>query len=425
MLRHLTLVLVLALAAAPAAAAQEGAALERAARSLPVYVDPAMLGIVTAAQADALRTQIADAGGQIYVAVVPDGPESAEEALEAYASRVDRPGTYVVVEGDDLLAAANGGPEEDDVARLADEAFADHRAEGTAGIAPALSEVVAGVGDAREGDDDDSGGGSWFGGLFFWVAAIFAAVLGFSFLRRRGRTATAFRDVRATAEEDLLALGDDIRALDLDVELPGADAQGKEDYARAVDSYDRASRAFDRARRPSELAGVSAALEEGRWAMASAKARLAGEEPPERRQPCFFDPRHGPSVRDVGWAPPGGEPRPVPACAADALRVEEGEEPESRAVLVGGRRRPYWSAGPAYAPFAGGFFGGATGALVPALFVSTLAGTGFGWGDDVGDGFDDIGGGDFGGGDFGGFGGGDFGGGDFGGGGGDGGGGGF
>ena len=69
----------------------------------------------------------------------------------------------------------------------------------------------------------------------------------------------------------------------------------------------------------------------------SARARLEGREPPERRSPCFFDPRHGPSSRDVEWAPPGGAPRMVPACEADAQRVERGEDPETREVT---RRRP-------------------------------------------------------------------------------------
>ncbi|TMR25236.1 hypothetical protein ETD96_42720, partial [Actinomadura geliboluensis] len=30
---------------------------------------------------------------------------------------------------------------------------------------------------------------------------------------------------------------------------------------------------------------------------------------------CFFDPRHGPSVNRVAWAPPGGAPRDVDVCA--------------------------------------------------------------------------------------------------------------
>ena len=155
--------------------------------------------------------------------------------------------------------------------------------------------------------------------------------------------------------------------------------------------------------------------------MASAQARLRGETPPERRPPCFFDPRHGPSSRDVLWSPPFGEEREVPACEADAQRVERGEDPETREVEWNGRRVPYWNAGPAYGPFAGGLFGGG---LLPGLLIGSLLGGAIAPGVAYGD-QGDAGGGDFGGGDWGGggFGGGDFGGGGFGGG--DGGGGGF
>src|SRR6185436_2058334 len=111
---------------------------------------------------------------------------------------------------------------------------------------------------------------------------------------------------------------------------------------------------------------VTTALEEGRYHMTSAEAILAGHQPPERRPPCFFDPRHGPSTRDVEWAPAGGTPRPIPACEADAQRVERGEDPHSREIVIDGRRVPYWQAGPAYAPFYGGFFGG-FGGLLPGL----------------------------------------------------------
>jgi hypothetical protein len=121
-------------------------------------------------------------------------------------------------------------------------------------------------------------------------------------------------------------------------------------------------------------------------------------------------------VRDVHWAPPGGEPQPVPACAADAARVEQGVDPETREVSSGGRRVPYWQASPAYGAYAGGFFGGF--GIVPAFLIGSMLGTSFGWGGAIGGGGGE--GGDFGGeGDFGGGGFGDFGGGDFGGGGGD------
>ena len=227
-------------------------------------------------------------------------------------------------------------------------------------------------------------------------------------------------ELKENVRDDLVALGDDIRALDLDVEMPGVDPGAKADYGRAVEGYDRANALWQRARTPEDFEPVGAALEEGRFAMASAKARMEGRAAPERTPPCFFDPRHGPSAREVEWAPGDGAPRLVPACEADAQRVERGDDPEAREVMVGGQRTPYWNAGPAYAPFAGGFFGGFGGGLFPGLMVGTLLGSSFGgWGAadayGAGEGGGDWGGGgDFGGGggDFGG-GGGDFGGGDF------------
>jgi hypothetical protein len=200
--------------------------------------------------------------------------------------------------------------------------------------------------------------------------------------------------------------------------MPDVDPTAKAEYGRAVDAYQQADEAWKRARRVEDMESVTSALEEGRFAMTAAKARLAGEPVPERRPPCFFDPRHGPSVTDEEWAPPGGEPRPVPVCAADAQRLQDGVEPQAREVMVGGQPMPYWNAGPAYMPWAGGFFGSG---LLPGLFIGSMLGGGLGFFGGLGaDAFADdmVGNGDFGGGDFGGgdFGGGDFGGGDFGGG---------
>jgi hypothetical protein len=187
------------------------------------------------------------------------------------------------------------------------------------------------------------------------------------------------------------------------------------DYLAALDKYSDASSVFDRAATARQLAPVAESLEEGRHLMASAEARLEGKEPPERRPACFFDPRHGPSVRDVEWAPPGGRPRSVPACAADATRIEQGEEPDVRQVQVRGRATPYWAAGPMYGGYFGGFFPG----LILGEMIGGFGGFGIGGiadagASDSGDFGGGGGSGDFGGGDFGGGGGGgDGGGGDF------------
>jgi hypothetical protein len=179
-----------------------------------------------------------------------------------------------------------------------------------------------------------------------------------------------FEDVRRTAEEDVLGLADEIRSLDLDIELPGASAEARAEYQRALDQYALATAALDRSRAPRDLRAVSSAVEEGRFAIASTRAHLEGKAPPERRPPCFFDPRHGPSVRDVVWSPPGGTPRPVPVCAADAVSLEEGNQPHARRVRVGDEEVPYWNAPAHYGPWAGGYFS-PFGMLLPGFLMGT------------------------------------------------------
>jgi hypothetical protein len=414
--------------------AHAGTIIDRAAQALagdPVYVDPDAEAKVSSAEADQIRQRIsARQAGPLYVAILPDAAKdeaggSVKGVMQELLRATGRSGTYAVIAG----RSFDGDSTEVQGANRAAGQALDAR--GDDGAAAILLDFTDRVGKLQSGDTGngenpgESGGGPGGTGaliLLGLVGAGGAAVL-VSRRRRRREEDAEFAEVKENARDDLVALGGDIRALDLDVEMPNVDPAARDDYGRAVEAYDRANTAWERARSPEDLEPVAAALEEGRYAMTSAKARLAGQAPPERRPPCFFDPRHGPSSRDVEWAPYGGAPRLVPACEADAQRVERGEDPEAREVLVGGRRMPYWDAGPMYAPFAGGFFGGFGGGLFPGLLAGTLLGgamwPGMAWGDGFdGGGFGgggDFGGGGFGGGDFGGgdFGGGDFGGGDF------------
>jgi hypothetical protein len=244
--------------------------------------------------------------------------------------------------------------------------------------------------------------------------------------------AEALRAVTSVAEEDVTRLGEEVAELDIVTAGRQLDEGARQDYRRALDEYDRAKEALARVQRPEDVRAVTEALEDGRYAAACVHARVEGRPLPVRRPPCFFNPQHGPSVEDVPWAPAGGMPRPVPVCLPDAERVRAGAEPDARKVPVGGGRRPYWEAGPAYAPWAQGYFSPyAMSGLLPGVLVGAMLTGGFGgWdgggadggGGDYGDGGGDTGdgggdtGGDFGGGDggWGGdFGGGDFGGGDF------------
>ncbi len=234
------------------------------------------------------------------------------------------------------------------------------------------------------------------------------------FFGHKTRREREWEEVRSSAQDDLVALGDDIRSLDVDIAMPDVTVEAKQRYEQSLQAYQRASEIFDRAKQPDDLAPVSSTLEEGRFAMACAKALLDGRPEPERRPPCFFDPRHGPSSEEVDWAPPGGAPRPVPACAADAVRIRDGFEPHGRQVSVNGRPTDYWNAPRHYGPWAGGYFNGfGGGGLLPGLLLGSALGAGLGFGaaglgdafeGDDGGGYGDDGGdgGDFGGGDFGG-----------------------
>ena len=407
---------LLVLLLAPAALAQTTTdVVDEAAEALradPVYVDPDAELSISQSEADELREAIRDAGaGPIYVAIVPDTGRDSVAVLSDIARGVGQSGAYAGVIGGRFRAGGAPGARE-----AANRAYANHRQDG---VQATLLGFVDEYASLSSGGGAGGAPGRVDTGPPWLLLALLGAGGGAFLVSRRNRSRQARADlaeVKDNIRDDLVALGDEIRALDLDVQMPGANAEAVADYHRAVSAYDRAETAWERARDVNDLEPVGAALEEGRWAMESTRARLEGRTPPERRAPCFFDPRHGPSTRDVEWAPYGGAPRPVPACEADAMRVEAGEDPHAREVTVGGERMPYWQAGPMYAPVMGGFF---AGGLLPGLLMGTMLGSalspGIAFGHDHG--FGDgggFGGGDFGGG--GGFGGGDFGGGGFGGG---------
>jgi hypothetical protein len=427
------LTLAAGLAGAPAANAQ--GVIDTAARALasdPVYVAPGAKPSLTTAEAAALRRRIerGDAG-PVYVAILPasaidEAGGDPGEVVSRLAAAVGRRGTYAAISGGRFRAGSFTVP---GAARAATEALVAHRDQGVAAV---LDDWVDRVAQARagagSGGSSNNGGGSAGGsgtGLLVVLGVLGGgALLATSVSRRRRRREEQRQldELRTAARDDLVALGDDVRDVDLDIEMPGADPRARDELGRGLEAYERAERLLDGARRPEDIAEVTRTVDDGRQAMAACRALLDGHEPPPRRPPCFFDPRHGPSVTEAPWAPPGGQEREVPVCAADAARLADGEEPDAREVLVGGRAMPYYAAPAYFGPWAGGFYGGG-GMFLPGLLAGTLLGGslfgpgvafGGGWG---GDG--DLGGGDFGPGDGGGFdvGGGDFGDGDFGGGG--------
>ncbi|MFE4335467.1 hypothetical protein ACFRQM_40490 [Streptomyces sp. NPDC056831] len=432
---------VVVLAMAPAAPTAVGAStindVAQALRKSPVYVDPATADQLSPGQAAALTKKIKDADKPVFVAVLPRTSAFPEQnLLTTLRTDTGITGVYAVRLGNGFnagadprvmstravqnLTAAVKTPGTDTDAATQLNAFVDRAVEQARGRAPASW----GSSFARDGSSSTVG--------LITVGAIL--VLGggaaYTILRRnRKRKETeeraALDKLRVVVDEDITAYGETLDRLDFHPAEPGADDSMRADYERALDSYESAKIRMSKAQHPSDVRGVTQALEDGRFSLAVLEARRKGGEPPARRPPCFFDPRHGPSVADVQWSPSGGTAREVPVCAADEIRLREGEEPLGRTVDTGdGRRRPYWEAGPAYGPWAGGYFGGG---LLPGLLVGTLLGSALSspayaaeyGGGDFGSG-GDWSGGDFSGSDFdssgfdgGGFGGGDLGGGGF------------
>src|SRR4051812_14287420 len=278
------LIVLLSLVLVPSALA--GPIVERAATALandPVYVDPQAEHALSAADEQRLQNEIEQQGkGPIYVAVLPNAAvaEAGGDALgvlDELEKSVGGRGVYAVVAGDHFRAESTdlGSGKAGD---LATDAFNEHRSEGVEAV---LVDFVDRVGEQRSGGGD-GGGGGLLGRIGLFPILVVGGIAFFLFRSRRRRRVQADEAaaVKAAAREDLVALADDVQGLERKVE---GNQAAKRDYDAALEQYSRASSAFDRARTPEQLAPVAEALEEGRYLMASAEARLDGQSPPERR----------------------------------------------------------------------------------------------------------------------------------------------
>ncbi|WP_406863332.1 hypothetical protein ABZO31_23960 [Streptomyces sp. HUAS MG47] len=435
------LALMLFVLLAPAAGAR-ATGIQDAAAALkqgPVYVHPDASDQLTQAQADALAQKIENADKPVFVAVLPDTSEFPEQnLLRDLRTQTGVTGLYGVRLGDQFDAGADSSVmSRDAVQNLVSSVTGpgvDANTQLNNFVDQALP-VAGGSAPATWSDGSAASDGVPVGGLITLGAVVAAGGAGAYAIVRRNRKRKeeeereALEKLRVVVDEDITAFGEELERLDFHPSEKGADDAMRADYERSLDAYDKAKSLMGSAQHPHDVRGVTQQVEDGRFALAVLAARREHRALPERRPPCFFDPRHGPSTADRTWSPAGGSSREVPVCAADAARLDEGRDPEARTVETATGRRPYWEAGPAYGPWAGGYFGGG---LLPGLLVGTMLGSmlstpayageyggnEFEGGDFSGADFSsgDFGGSDFGGGggfDGGGFGGGDFGGGGF------------
>lgn len=418
-LRTLALVLLASVALTLGTAAPAGAvSVEEMATDMragnAVVSDPAAEHALSASEADALRAQIADTELPIFIGVLPASAGDAGDVLVELRDAVGLGGIYAVVVGDAFRAGSTRGSASD----IATQAFREHR---DAGVAAVLTAFVALANEQFDGAATvDSEPMSPLLAIFLiLLAAAVVAVIVVLIVTSVRRQRLQLAQVREALDEDITEYGE--RLARFDTADPALTAEAGAQVRRAFDEYDEAKAELARMRSTRDAARVTQSLEDGRFALAVVDAERTGAPMPERRAPCFVDPRHGPSTTDVLWSPAGLTPRTVPMCAACASDVADGRDPAVREVTTTSGRRPYWDAGPQYGGYALGYYA-PFGNLMTAVFVGSMlshawavpglttgahggdaAGIGGGW---DGGGWSGGGGGDFGGG--GGFGGGDF-----------------
>lgn len=405
------LALLLALAAPASGQVSTLDAAAQALRSNPVYVDSAAER-ARDVSADRLRDRIRGGDSPIFIAVLPAAAAQetgGEPGLlpSTLGRRVGLRGTYAVLAGNSFRAASNVLPAGRAEA-LATAAFQSRTGDDPSAVLESFIDRVnqaqtgsagAGSGQRDRGNNDDGGGGNGGGGLLLLLALGGGGLFLWSRSRRRQERQEEHKEFEADRQmlqAELSVLGSDVLELEPQVTMhPDARA----DYDAGVTRYRSAQAAMEYADDQVDLVRVERVIDEGRYAMARARARIEGREPPPPPEKLTRPGRHD-------------EP---------ALEVDERGTP----VYVGYGGMPWYG---------GGWFGGGGGLLTGLMLGGMLGGGwGGGWGGhdhgDHGDGGDggggagdwggddggDWGGGDFGGGDFGGgdFGGGDFGGGDF------------
>jgi hypothetical protein len=272
-----------------------------------VYVDRKARPKVSIGEAGQLRLRILDkAAGRIKIAVLPESRVEDEGGVSGLGSAIARDlkpkGALLVVAGDSRFIITSH-PASDQAATAVDEAF-NRRPNDSRGRE--LLGAVNGIAAADPGpsaDPPDMGGGGVPGNVgnfedqtddifdtvddaiktttiiiaAFFIIPILALLIWIALRVRRSRKEAA-GDLDFEQEglrNELIALGDDIRALEVDTTMPGVNAMGVADYEAAVHQYDRANFALERSdQNPRYVAEARAAIAEGKRRMSDAKVRL-------------------------------------------------------------------------------------------------------------------------------------------------------
>jgi hypothetical protein len=289
------------LPAAPAALAATGTTeVGDALRSGPVYVAPEARGQLSRAEQDALAQKIKDADKPLFVAVLPRGPQFPPATVrQNLRNATGVTGVYAVRLGDGFEAGADPRAlSRSSVRNLVTAAKTpvglDAATQLDTFVDQALPQIKGHAPDSWAGGPDD---GVNTGALVGLGAVVLVAGAGGYALVRRNRNRkeaerrAALGKLTVVVDEDITAYGEELDRLDFHPAEPGATDEMRADYERALDLYETAKSRMAAVEQPHDVRAVTEALEDGRYCLAVLDARRTGRPLPERRSPCFFDPR--------------------------------------------------------------------------------------------------------------------------------------
>lgn len=229
-------------------------------QSNPVAVRGSPDPTLSAAAIKSLSARIAARDrGRIRIAVVsPVSVQATGDLAQALSDAINADGVVIVVAGSNYHVTTTWGTGDAARALLSDAVVGPHislavqmrraidsfaRADAAAGH-PGSNSSESGQPQSRSngGGSSGSGGGGLVSGLIgLGVVLVTAALIGGKRIRRTLRSSHRRKeesaDAQAQARADLITLGEDIEALDIDSSMPNASAQGKDEYGKAIECY--------------------------------------------------------------------------------------------------------------------------------------------------------------------------------------------
>ncbi len=189
--------------------------------------------------------------------------------------------------------------------------------------------------------------------------------------RRKAEDAQVADALRPSLQEEVVELSRTVAALPpVPTGVAGGDDELSNHTRQVLDLVEEARHRLDagtdagsgageglsRMDTPDEVEDVVRRLADARYELVVIDALRSGRPAPEKTAPCFFDPRHGPSVAERPFKPEFGLERQVPVCAKCAEEVDAGHKPAVRTFSLSGVVKPYWEWDRYTRPYVNGYW---------------------------------------------------------------------